>query len=121
MINVTVRRKEGFACRPDRLGGCAASSGGEGCRARRHSAVRAGPNDAEEQTDVESFAVLEPTADGFRDYLKPERSCRLRPCWLSGRTSVAVRPEMTVLVGGMALDANAGGSPRGVLPVGPRR
>ena len=41
---------------------------------------------SQEQTDAESFAVLEPRADGFRNYLRPGRSCRRRPCCWTGRT-----------------------------------
>ena len=42
---------------------------------------------SQEQTDVESFAVLEPTADGFRNYLAGGRAaCRRRRCWSTGRT-----------------------------------
>ena len=37
-------------------------------------------------TDVESFAVLEPTADGFRNYLRAGESGRRRRCWWIGRT-----------------------------------
>ena len=69
------------------------------------------------QTDVPSFAVLEPRADGFRNYygadarLSPTRSLVDR----ADQLTLTV-PEMTVLVGGMrALDANAGGSAHGVL------
>ena len=40
---------------------------------------------SQEQTDVESFAVLEPRADGFRNYLEPARSLRRSSCWSTGR------------------------------------
>ena len=40
---------------------------------------------SQEQTDVESFAPLEPTADGFRNYLTASSACRLRSCWWIGR------------------------------------
>ena len=70
-----------------------------------------------EWTDVESFAVLEPTADGFRNYLQagqegtPEELLVERACMLT-----LTAPEMTVLVGGMrALNANTGQSQNGVL------
>ena len=72
---------------------------------------------SQDQTDVESFAVLEPTFDGFRNYLKPGEV-------LSPETLLVERaymldltaPEMTVLVGGMrALNANSGESKHGVL------
>ena len=71
----------------------------------------------QEQTDVESFAVLEPTADGFRNYygqgnrLSPTRSLVDRADLLT-----LTVPEMTVLVGGMrALGANTGGVNHGVF------
>ena len=69
------------------------------------------------QTDVVSFAVLEPTADGFRNYFGD--GLRRSPAeMLVDRASVLTLtvPEMTVLVGGMrALDANAGPGARGVF------
>ncbi len=69
------------------------------------------------QTDVASFAVLEPTADGFRNYLQPgfDGSPTER---LVNRAALLTlsAPEMTVLVGGLrALGANAGQSPHGVF------
>ncbi|MDE0701735.1 MAG: catalase/peroxidase HPI [Acidimicrobiaceae bacterium] len=70
-----------------------------------------------EQTDVESFAVLEPTADGFRNYLadfhkRAGEELLVEKAFLLNLTA----PEMTVLVGGMrALDANSGQSQHGVL------
>ncbi|OUL89527.1 catalase/peroxidase HPI [Paraburkholderia hospita] len=69
------------------------------------------------ETDAHSFAVLEPLADGFRNYLQ-------RPCSVSAEALLIDKaqllkltaPEMTVLVGGMrVLDANAGHSPHGVF------
>ena len=99
-----VRRQAGFARRPD--------------RARRRAAVEQAAKNAghdvevpfspgrtdatQEQTDVESFAVLEPAADGFRNYLKAG-------CGVSAEEMLVDRaqlltltaPEMTVLVGGM--------------------
>jgi len=71
----------------------------------------------QEQTDVESFAVLEPTADGFRNYFATGNA-RSPADMLVERASLLTLtvPEMTVLVGGMrALDANAGGSKHGVF------
>ncbi len=69
------------------------------------------------QTDVDSFAVLEPTADGFRNYFG--KNNRLSPAeMLIDRASLLSlsAPEMTALVGGLrALDANAGGSRHGVF------
>ena len=72
---------------------------------------------AQEQTDVESFAVLEPTADGFRNYLgnghrRPAEDLLVDRAQLLTLTA----PEMTVLVGGLrVLNANAGQSDRGVF------
>jgi catalase-peroxidase len=77
---------------------------------------------AQEQTDVSSFAPLEPVADGFRNYLRgtqlmaPEESLvdRAQLLRLSG-------PEMTVLVGGLrVLGANAGESKHGVFTTRPQ-
>ncbi|MCY4112680.1 MAG: catalase/peroxidase HPI [Chloroflexi bacterium] len=72
---------------------------------------------SQEWTDEESFAVLEPTADGFRNYLQagqdgaPEDLLVERAYMLT-----LTAPEMTVLVGGLrALDANTGQSQHGVL------
>jgi catalase-peroxidase len=71
----------------------------------------------EEQTDLESFDVLEPKADGFRNYLQvrysvPTEELLIDRAQLLGLTA----PEMTVLVGGLrVLGANAGGSRNGVL------
>ena len=72
----------------------------------------------QEQTDVESFAVLEPTADGFRNYLRAGREARAGDAAASTAPtcSTLTAPEMTVLVGGMrALGANAGGTTHGVF------
>ncbi len=72
---------------------------------------------SQEQTDVNSFAVLEPTADGFRNYFSADN--RRSPTeMLVDRASLLTLtvPEMTVLVGGMrALNANAGQSAHGVF------
>lgn len=71
----------------------------------------------QEQTDVESFAVLEPIADGFRNYQKQQYSVSpeellVDKAQLLGLTA----PEMTVLVGGLrVLGANHGGSLNGVF------
>ena len=99
-----------------------------GCAAVEQAAKNAGYNitvpfapgrtDAsQEQTDVESFAVLEPTFDGFRNYvqageeLSPETLLVERAFMLN-----LTAPEMTVLVGGMrALNANSGQSQHGVF------
>jgi catalase-peroxidase len=71
----------------------------------------------QEQTDVTSFAVLEPTADGFRNYFA-KSNLRSPAEMLVDRANLLnlTVPEMTVLVGGMrALDANEGRSKLGVL------
>jgi catalase-peroxidase len=101
------------------LGGCAAVE--QAARAAGHDITvpfTPGRTDAsEEQTDAESFDVLEPKADGFRNYVRP--GARLSPeTLLLDRANMLTlsAPEMTVLVGGMrALDANQGRSPHGRL------
>jgi catalase-peroxidase len=72
---------------------------------------------AQDQTDVESFAVLEPKADGFRNYLRAGEKLPPETLLLDRANLLTLTaPEMTVLVGGMrALGANTGGSPHGVL------
>ena len=73
---------------------------------------------SQEQTDVESFAPLEPTADGFRNYLNGGKQ-RLSPEELLVDRAQLLKltaPEMTVLVGGLrVLGANAGNSKYGVF------
>ena len=72
---------------------------------------------SQEQTDVDSFAVLEPTFDGFRNYLHagPERSPATLLVERANFLNLTV-PEMTVLLGGMrAMNANFGGAAEGVL------
>jgi catalase-peroxidase len=71
----------------------------------------------QEQTDAASFAVLEPTADGFRNYLKTRYSVPAEELLVDrAQLLTLTAPEMTVLVGGLrVLGANAGGSPHGVL------
>jgi catalase-peroxidase len=101
------------------LGGCAAVE-----RAAKNAGVdivvpfTPGRADAtQEQTDVESFAVLEPTADGFRNFLgkghrKPTEQLLVDRAQLLTLSA----PEMTVLVGGLrVLNANAQQSPHGVF------
>ena len=101
------------------LGGCAAVE--QAAKAAGHDITvpfAPGRTDAsQEQTDVETFAVLEPFADGFRNYLRagdkvPAETRLLDKANLLGLTA----PEMTVLVGGMrALHANVGKSAHGVF------
>jgi catalase-peroxidase len=77
-----------------------------------------GRSDAsQEQTDVESFAVLEPTADGFRNYLRGEHNQSPEELLVDRAQLLTLSaPEMTALVGGLrVLGANVGGSERGVF------
>jgi len=72
---------------------------------------------SQEQTDVESFAALEPIADGFRNYLNPKYSAPAEAMLVDKAQLLSLTaPEMTVLVGGLrVLGANAGGSKHGVF------
>ncbi len=74
-----------------------------------------------EQTDVESFAVLEPIADGFRNYLKGKYSVPAEALLIDkAQLLTLTAPEMTVLVGGLrVLGANVDGTPHGVLTTRP--
>jgi len=77
-----------------------------------------GRSDAsQEQTDVESFAVLEPIADGFRNYLKKQYSVSSEELLIDRAQLLNLTaPEMTVLLGGLrVLNANAGQSQHGVF------
>jgi catalase-peroxidase len=101
------------------LGGAAALE--QAARAAGHDVVvpfSPGRTDAtDEQTDVDSFAVLEPSADGFRNYFRPGDKRRPEEL-LVDRSSLLglTAPEMTVLIGGLrVLGANADHSPHGVL------
>ncbi|RKT50815.1 catalase-peroxidase [Azonexus fungiphilus] len=69
------------------------------------------------QTDVESFAVLEPQADGFRNYQKARYSVSAEQLLIDKAQLLTLSaPEMTVLVGGLrVLGGNAGASPQGVF------
>jgi catalase-peroxidase len=72
---------------------------------------------AQEQTDVDSFAVLEPIADGFRNYLKGSPGLSAEALLIDkSQLLTLTAPEMTVLVGGMrVLNSNVGQTPHGVL------
>jgi catalase-peroxidase len=72
---------------------------------------------SEKQTDVESFAVLEPIADGFRNYLKGKYTIAAEALLVDkAQLLMLTPPEMTVLVGGMrVLGANFGDSKHGVF------
>ena len=101
------------------LGGCAAVE----------QAAKAGGVDVEvpftpgrgdasaEQTDADSFDPLEPTADGFRNYLAEDHRLTAEYLLVDKANLLTLSaPEMTVLVGGLrVLGANAGGSTEGVL------
>jgi catalase-peroxidase len=72
---------------------------------------------SQEQTDVESFAVLEPEADGFRNYAKTKYTVSAEEILFDKAQSLTLTvPEMTVLVGGLrVLNANFDHSPNGVF------
>jgi catalase-peroxidase len=72
---------------------------------------------SQEQTDVASFAVLEPEADGFRNYLKTKFAVSAEEMLVDkARLLTLTAPEMTVLIGGMrVLNANYGKSQHGVF------
>ncbi|MGD1059141.1 MAG: catalase/peroxidase HPI [Solirubrobacteraceae bacterium] len=101
------------------LGGCAAVE--QAAKNAGHDVsvpFTPGRTDASrEQTDVESFDVLEPTVDGFRNYFRPGEPLPLEHGLLERAYMLRLTaPEMTVLIGGMrALGANHGQSPHGVF------
>lgn len=72
---------------------------------------------SQEQTDVESFAVLEPVADGFRNYLKPVSGVTAEALLVDrAQLLTLTAPQLTVLLGGLrVLGANVGQSPHGVF------
>lgn len=77
-----------------------------------------GRSDAsQEDTDIESFSVLEPVADGFRNYLKSKLSVSTEELLIDKAQLLSLTaPEMTVLIGGLrVLDANYDGSAHGVF------
>jgi catalase-peroxidase len=101
------------------LGGCAAVE--QAARNAGHDIpvpFTPGRTDAsQEQTDAESFAVLEPRADAFRNYFRPDEPLPLEHGLLERAYMLTLRaPEMTVLIGGLrALNANHDGSGHGVF------
>ena len=101
------------------LGGCAAvEKGAKNAGYDVTVPFTPGRTDAsQEQTDVESFAVLEPAADGFRNYLKTKHAISAEELLVDrAQLLTLTAPEMTVLVGGMrVLGANLGGSQHGVF------
>ena len=99
-----------------------------GCAAVEAAAKKAGHNinvpfspgrmdTTQENTDVDSFAVLEPTSDGFRNFLKPGVPVSAAELLVDkAQLMQLTAPEMTVLVGGMrALNANVGQAKHGVF------
>jgi len=101
------------------LGGCAGIE-----QAAKHAGQNVtvpftpGRTDAsQKQTDVESFAVLEPAADGFRNYLKTQYAVSSEELLVDRAQQLTLTaPEMTVLVGGLrVLGANVDGSKNGVF------
>ncbi len=74
----------------------------------------------QEQTDVESFALLEPIADGFRNYLKTQYTISTEELLIDkAQLLTLTAPEMTVLVGGMrVLNANYSDSKHGIFTTG---
>ncbi len=101
------------------LGGCAAVE--RAAKDAGHDVTvpfAPGRTDAsQEQTDVDTFTVLEPTADGFRNYLRAGQKLPPEQLLLDRANLLTLSaPEMTVLVGGLrALNANFGQSAHGVL------
>ena len=77
---------------------------------------------SQEQTDVDSFAPLEPTADGFRDYLRSKQRLSAEELLVDRAQLLRLTvPEMTVLVGGLrVLGVNAGQSAPGVFTTRPK-
>ena len=101
------------------LGGCAGVE--QAAKNAGHSVTvpfTPGRTDAsQEQTDVDSFAVLEPSADGFRNYIKYESAASAEERLVDrAQLLTLTAPEMTVLVGGLrVLGANTGGAQHGVF------
>ena len=101
------------------LGGCAAIE--KAAKAAGHTITvpfTPGRTDAsQEQTDVESFAVLEPIADGFRNYAKTRYTVSAEDLLVDkAQLLTLTAPEMTVLVGGLrVLNANSNNSKHGVF------
>ena len=105
------------------LGGCAAVE--QAAAAAGHDVevpFTPGRTDAtQDQTDANSFAVLEPVADGFRNYLKTRYSVSAEELLIDkAQLMTLTAPEMTVLVGGLrVLGANHGGATHGVFTTRP--
>jgi catalase-peroxidase len=107
------------------LGGCAAV--GQAAKNAGHDVqvpFTPGRTDAsQEQTDVDSFAPLEPTADGFRNYLRDKQRLSAEELLVDrAQLLTLTAPEMTVLVGGLrVLNTNVGKSQHGVFTKRPGR
>jgi len=107
------------------LGGCAGVA--EAAKKAGHDVkvpFTPGRTDAvQEQTDVDSFAVLEPKADGFRNYLRYQNGVPAEELLVDKAQLLRLTaPEMTVLIGGLrVLGANAGGSKHGVFTKQPEK
>jgi catalase-peroxidase len=105
------------------LGGCAAVE--EAARKAGHQVTvpfTPGRTDAtQEQTEIESFAWLEPPADGFRNYFEPKHETTAEEMLVDKAQLLTLTvPEMAVLLGGMrVLDTNYDGSKHGVFTVRP--
>ena len=101
------------------LGGCAAvEEAAKKAGQKVEVPFAPGRTDAtDEQTDVDSFAVLEPVADGFRNYQKAKYAVSSEELLVDkAQLLTLTAPEMTVLIGGMrVLGANHGGSKHGVF------
>jgi catalase-peroxidase len=76
---------------------------------------------SQDETDVDAFAALEPSADGFRNYLRGKHRLSVEELLVDRAQLLRLTaPEMTVLVGGLrVLDANTGQSPHGVFTTRP--
>ena len=107
------------------LGGCAAVE--KAAKDAGHDVTvpfAPGRTDAsQEQTDADSFAVLEPLADGFRNFLKAKFRTRAEELLLDkAQLLTLTAPEMTVLIGGLrVLNANFGQTPHGVFTDRPEK
>ncbi|NTV15653.1 MAG: catalase/peroxidase HPI [Desulfobulbaceae bacterium] len=105
------------------LGGCAAVEEAAKKGGRKITVpFTPGRTDASQaQTDASSFAVLEPKADGFRNYQKAKYAVTAEELLVDrAQLLTLTAPEMTVLVGGLrVLGANVGGSPHGVFTKSP--
>ena len=101
------------------LGGCAAiEQAAKSAGQQVQVPFTPGRTDAsQDQTDIEAFSVLEPRADGFRNYLQDGEKLPAETLLLDRANLLTLTaPEMTVLIGGLrALNVNVGQSPHGVL------